>query len=82
MFNVFKSTTEVPVSNETKSVEVARIWTVTWTSRHGEFSSDTKKQQKVFLSSNEAQHFAEALDAAFKLLRFTSGTKVTVEEQT
>ena len=61
-----------------KNFEFNETWQVRWTGRHGDFSSDTRPEIAAFSSHEEAEEFAEVLRESFKLLRHTSGTKVTV----
>lgn len=78
---LFKQTT-VPLSNETKDVTTVQTWTVSWYSRHGEYSSDTTRQFECFVTEADAFAFRDSLVAAFKLIRHTSGNKVTVTKNT
>jgi hypothetical protein len=75
----FKKQT-VPVSNDTKEIDVVQLWEVRWRSRYGEYSSNTKPQVECFISEEDARDFAKALENAFKLIRHThpAETKVTV----
>lgn len=58
-----------------------KSWIVRWTSRHGEYSSDTRPQAEIFPLKEDAEAFKQALEAAFKLIRHTSGNRVTIEER-
>lgn len=75
----FKKLT-VPVSNETKQIEVIQTWEVRWYSRNGQYSNDTRPEIEVFTSVDAANAFKDSLVAAFKLLRHTSGTWVEVKK--
>ena len=55
-------------------------WTVRWQSRHNEYSSGTRPEAEVFPIKQDAEDFKQALEQAFKLIRYTSGTRVTIEE--
>lgn len=70
----------VPVSNEIREIEVAQLWEVRWTSRNGEYSSDTRPEMEAFPTQEAAGDFAESLRNAFALVRHTSGTRVTVSK--
>lgn len=59
---------------------VLRSWTVSWESRYGQFSGDTQKEFEVFISEEEANQFANQLKDAYKLLKHTHGTKVSITE--
>jgi hypothetical protein len=75
----FKKLT-VPLTNKTKEVEAVQLWEVRWTSRHGEYSSDTRPEMEAFTSPEAAHEFADALKNAFKLLRHTSGDTIVVRK--
>ena len=66
-------------SGETE-VTALETWTVRWHSRHGSYGSDTRPECEVFLNEEDAKKFADALKAAYKLIKHTSGTSVTVEK--
>ncbi len=68
----------IPFSNETKEIKVAQTWEVRWQSRYGEYSGSVRPELESFLTEKEANDFAESLRAAYKLLRHTSGTEVSV----
>jgi hypothetical protein len=55
-------------------------WTVRWHSRYGQYAGDTREEVEVFLNEEDANTFADSLRAAYKLLRHTSGTNVTVKK--
>mgnify|MGYP003480214104 CR=1 FL=1 len=57
-----------------------RSWIVRWESRYGAYSANTKKEAEIFPLEEDAIAFKDALEAAFKLIRHTSGNKVTIEE--
>jgi len=61
---------------ETSVDVVADTWEVSWYSRHGEYSSDTRRECRFFLRESEAKEFADALRDAFKLIKYTSGDSV------
>ncbi len=54
------------------------VWTVEWRSRYGEYSTNLKAEHEAFTDKEEAIEFKEALEYAFKLLRHTSNTEVTI----
>lgn len=70
--------TEVPASNEVKTIENVQLWYVGWISRDGDASWNTNKETEAFTSEQEANDFAQSLRNAFKLLRHTSNTRVVV----
>lgn len=67
---------------ETKQVETAQIWMVSWTARFGEFSKDTKRVAKAFLDEGDANLFKKALEDAQQLLHNTENLNIRVEKQT
>ena len=76
---IFKFLT-VPWTNKTQKVQAVQLWEVRWKSRHGEFSSDTRPEMESFSSEEEAQYFKASLENAFRILRYTSGARVTLEK--
>ncbi len=61
-----------------QAIETVNCYEVRWTSRHGSFSGETQQEVRVFVSQEDAEEFYDALKAAFKLIKHTSGTRVTV----
>ena len=43
-------------------------WVVQWTSRHGQYMTDTKKRFQAFTDRDEAERFAEEIRRAHKLI--------------
>lgn len=76
--NIFKKI-EVP-NGDKETLTAYETWFVRWRSRHGEFSNDTKDECEVFLTKEDAEKFATRLKEAFKLIKHTSGTNVTVSK--
>jgi glutamate dehydrogenase/leucine dehydrogenase len=70
----------VPWSNETKQIQVMQTWEVRWQSRNGEYSGNVKPEAEVFTSEEEAVEFANSLKKAFRLIRHTSGTSVSISK--
>jgi len=66
---------------QSEQVFAHKSWAVRWESRHGLYSGDTKPEIEVFPLKEDAVAFKQALEDAFKLIRHTSGTKVTIQEQ-
>lgn len=71
----------VPETNTTKEVEAVQLWEVEWRGRVGPYHSDLRREIEVFTSEEDATHFRDALTAAFKLLRHTSDTQVTMRKR-
>lgn len=63
------------------SIEVCQAWEVWWTSRHGKYSADVKKEVRVFISEEAAEQFRDALEDAFKLIKHTSEDEVILKKQ-
>lgn len=66
------------MTNETKTVDAVELWYVEWTSRYDKYCNDTQKEFEAFPSKEDAENFAESLRQAFKLIRHTSQTRVSV----
>lgn len=60
---------------ETKSIEV---WTVSWYSRHGAYSHNTKRQFVPFFNAQDAEDFKKSLVDAHKLLRNTNYINIKI----
>lgn len=73
----FKKKLKHPAQPEIDS-DVLHTWVVSWQSRHGIWNTDTKPEYEVFIDEDKAIEFKKALEAAFKLIRHTSRTKVTI----
>ena len=67
----FRSKKEVTVS-------ACVQWEVRWTSRHSEFSNGTREEVRVFTDESQALEFSCALKDAFRLIRHTSQTLVSL----
>lgn len=68
-------------SYNTKEVEGAEVWIVSWKARHGEYSSNFRRVAKAFLSEKSARDFAESLMEAKKLLQYTEDIDIRLEKQ-
>ena len=72
----------VPKSNETKQVEVLKLWRVEWKSVYTLSSYSemyyTQTETEMFTTKEAADEFAEALRAARKLLKDRSGGQLNV----
>ena len=67
-----------PKTNETKNTIAVKLWKVRWQSRYGSFNGDTQPEMEAFTSEEDAKEFAKSLEAAFRLIRHTSGNKVVI----
>jgi len=75
---MFLKKVKVPISNEIKEINTVQLWEVRWTSRYGDFSSQTRPEIEVFTNELDAREFEIALNNAFVLIRHTSGNNVSV----
>lgn len=66
---------------QVESVDVFECWEVRWRSRHGGYKGDTRDEIRVFPSKKDAISFGQALEDAFRLLKHTSGTHITLKKQ-
>ena len=73
-----KKTIDVPCCNHTEPVPAVVLWYVRWYRRHGVFMHDVSVCVVAFPVKADATRFAEALRAAYALIRHTSGTEVSV----
>ena len=64
-----------------KDAEGAEVWVVSWLARYGNYSTDTKRVYKAFLSKEDAEAFANSLQAAQRLLQNTNYLGVRIEKQ-
>lgn len=62
-------------------VDGAEVWIVSWDKRNGNYSSDTKRAAKAFLSLDDANDFADSLKSAQKLLQNTNDIRISIEKQ-
>jgi len=78
--NFFKKKLEVPLIKHV-DVEAIQLWQVEWKSRYEDYSYAIKDEFEVFTSEEHAKEFAEALRAAFKLIRHTYGNEVKLSKR-
>lgn len=64
-----------------KEVEGAEVWIVSWDSRYGKYSDNTKKVAKAFLLKQDAIDFAQSLYDAHALLQNTNDIHINIEKQ-
>lgn len=75
IINIFKNGTKELTSG-------VDTWVVKWTSRHGRYSSDTRKCYQAFTNKEEADEFADSIRRAHKLIGNTGiETDVSVRKQ-
>ena len=79
--NIVKYITSLFEFRETKKVECAKVWVVSWLARWGEFSGEHKRVAKAFINEDDAKIFAKSLKDAKNLLQYTESINIKVEEQ-
>ena len=79
--NIVKYITSLFEVKETKKVECAKVWVVSWSARWGEFSGERKIVAKAFINKNDAETFAKSLKDAKNLLQYTESINLKIEEQ-
>jgi len=78
--NLFKRTMNI-FKEEKEQIATVDMWVVSWMSRHGDFSGETKKNYQSFFTFEDACKFKRALDDANRLIGNTSGTRVDIEKR-
>ena len=66
---------------ETKKVECAKVWMVSWNARYGSFNAEWKRVSKAFLNQDDAKAFKKSLIDAQNLLQIKECLRIEVEEQ-
>ena len=79
--NIVKYITSLFEFKETRKVECAKVWMVSWNARNGSFDGDWKRVSKAFLNQDEAYAFAKSLKDAKNLLQIVENLRIKVEEQ-
>jgi len=74
--DIFKKKEKVIESVNTKEVEAAQVWMVSWNARYGEYSHSIKRVAKAFLNEDDADMFIESLKKAATLLQYTEGLSI------
>lgn len=69
------------IQSQTGEVYAHQSYVVRWESRNGVWHDSTKPEVEIFPLKEDAEAFKAQLEAAFKLIRHTSGNKVTIEKQ-
>ena len=77
---IWKKKTDKTIDIATEKIDSVQLWIVEWYSRHGGYSGDIRKEYEAFTDEKVANAFAEDLINAFKLIRHTSGNRVTVRK--
>jgi len=78
--NLFKRKMNI-FQEEKEQIDTVDMWVVSWRSRHGEYSGDTKMNFQSFFTYEDACKLKRALEDANKLIGNTSGTRVEIEQR-
>ena len=79
--NIVKYITSLFEFKETRKVECAKVWMVSWDARYGSNCGDTKRVSKAFLNQGDAEAFVKSLKDAKKLLQIKEELRIKIEEQ-
>lgn len=79
--NIVKYITSLFEFRETRKVECAKVWMVSWDARYGSFSGEWKRVSKAFLNQDDAEAFVKTLKDAKKLLQIEENLRIKIEEQ-
>lgn len=79
--NIVKYIASLFEVKETRKVECAKVWMVSWDARYGSYSGDWKRVSKAFLNEDDAEAFAQSLKDAQQLLQIKENLYIEVEEQ-
>lgn len=66
---------------ETKEVDGAEVWMVSWESRHGDGYYDTQHCAKAFLTEDDAKDFKKSLEEAQQILQNTNNINIAIIKQ-
>lgn len=78
--NFIKKLLSMP-TGQTKTVDAAEVWVVSWKSRHGNFHSDTYRKAEAFFSNETANEFVQRLKDAQRFLGNTHSIDIRVRKQ-
>lgn len=79
--NIVKYITSLFEVKETKKVECAKVWIVSWDARYGSYHGEWKRVSKAFLNENDAKVFAQSLKDAKSLLQIKESLRIDITEQ-
>lgn len=79
--NIVKYITSLFEVKETKKVECAKVWMVSWDARYGSYHGERKRVSKAFLNQDDAEVFVKSLKEAKKLLQIEEVLRIKIEEQ-
>lgn len=66
---------------ETRKVECAKVWMVSWDARYGSYHGDWERVSKAFLNENDAKAFVQSLKDAKNLLQIKENLRIDITEQ-
>lgn len=69
------------VSQNTKEVDGAEVWVVSWNARYGLYHTEWKRVAKAFLTEEDADTFIESLKNAMSVLQYTENIDIAKEKQ-
>lgn len=78
--NIVKYITSLFEVKETRKVECAKVWVVSWMARKDSYF-DTPRVAKAFLNKDDANVFARLLKDAANLLQYEESINIKIEEQ-
>lgn len=79
--NIVKYITSLFEVKETKKIECAKVWMVSWDARYGSYHGEWKRVSKAFLNENDAKVFAQSLKDAKSLLQIKEDLRIDITEQ-
>lgn len=79
--NIVKYITSLFEVKETKKVECAKVWMVSWDARYGSYHGCRERVSKAFLNKNDAEAFVQSLKDAQSLLRIKENLRIDITKQ-
>jgi hypothetical protein len=79
--NIVKYITSLFEVKETREVECAKVWMVSWDARYGSYHGDRERVSKAFLNENDAEVFAQSLKDAKSILQIKENLRIDITEQ-
>lgn len=78
--NIVKYITSLFEVKETKKVECAKVWVVSWMARKDSYFK-TPRVAKAFLNETDAKVFAQSLIDAANILQYEECINIKIEKQ-
>lgn len=79
--NIVKYITSLFEFRETRKIECAKVWMVSWNARYASYYGNWKRVSKAFLNQDDAYAFVKSLKDAKKLLQIEEDLRIKIEEQ-